>query len=725
MKAGSSLKRDSLAAELERDPQLSTAKRLARKTTLNTHLSQSALDRELAALRSSHAALEAKLKDRDVQITRLEKDNEYLTSREAEEQEEREREVGEMQGRLENVEEELRNVRRLVAEVEGERDDALDERDALERAKEGTVADLQAQVDTMTGQVEHYQSELSECHAQAEANGRLVQSLREQVDTLTEERGRLVGSRNDDAGARVVREELARQTKYIRNLESKNLKLTSEVTSLRERMMSVEVLREEKRAMEKKLGQLDAMRARTVELEAQLEAAEKERKNWASKAAMDFVPAHDVLADLRLQHATLLEEHGVVSAQLNQRTIALQAAEQREFESKDSVADLKNQINALKQSVDRRNRAKAMDEREIGFLKALVASYKAEEFVSTSATSPIGASEHQSDPKDASRIEDLEATLAEYKAANKTLLAQLDTMEQNPIHTASSSRAAKDEELAKERAKKEKLQAELEAALADSSSLTTTVVTHTATIDSLEQQLFELSGEIAGGRHVPPNTRVLCFKDNPMQQYVDLRQEAMDKLKGENEALMQRLFEVEARLGARGPAAGGSGVGDGDGMDVEETMLVGSGSAGAELVPRKSWETEKEMRQKLEEELKQREKRILRLKEIFQSKSTEFRACVTSIFGVKLAFYPNGNVRVTSMYDLNATFVFQPLGSSKTSSDTANLQLVAQGELNPEDVTDLMGYWLGSEQCMPGFMAAMTLQCYETWKKGGGQGEVA
>lgn len=272
----------SICAEETRvpDPQLSTAKRLARKTTLNTHLSQSALDRELAALRSSHAALEAKLKDRDVQITRLEKDNEYLTSREAEEQEEREREVGEMQGRLENVEEELRNVRRLVAEVEGERDDALDERDALERAKEGTVADLQAQVDTMTGQVEHYQSELSECHAQAEANGRLVQSLREQVDTLTEERGRLVGSRNDDAGARVVREELARQTKYIRNLESKNLKLTSEVTSLRERMMSVEVLREEKRAMEKKLGQLDAMRARTVELEAQLEAAEKERKNW-------------------------------------------------------------------------------------------------------------------------------------------------------------------------------------------------------------------------------------------------------------------------------------------------------------------------------------------------------------------------------------------------------------------------------------------------------------
>lgn len=28
--------------------------------------------------------------------------------------------------------------------------------------------------------------------------------------------------------------------------------------------------------------------------------------------------------------------------------------------------------------------------------------------------------------------------------------------------------------------------------------------------------------------------------------------------------------------------------------------------------------------------------------------------------GVKLAFYPNGQVRVTSLYDLNASFVFGP-----------------------------------------------------------------
>ena len=47
----------------------------------------------------------------------------------------------------------------------------------------------------------------------------------------------------------VVREELHRQANYLRTLESMNAKLTV----LRDRQTSVEVLREQKRALEKRL----------------------------------------------------------------------------------------------------------------------------------------------------------------------------------------------------------------------------------------------------------------------------------------------------------------------------------------------------------------------------------------------------------------------------------------------------------------------------------------
>ncbi|RPD73659.1 hypothetical protein L226DRAFT_583613, partial [Lentinus tigrinus ALCF2SS1-7] len=51
--------------------------------------------------------------------------------------------------------------------------------------------------------------------------------------------------------------------------------------------------------------------------------------------------------------------------------------------------------------------------------------------------------------------------------------------------------------------------------------------------------------------------------------------------------------------------------------------------------------------------------------QVFTAKSAEFREALASILGAKLAFYPNGQVRATSRYDLNAAFVFQPNGQGE------------------------------------------------------------
>lgn len=96
--------------------------------------------------------------------------------------------------------------------------------------------------------------------------------------------------------------------------------------------------------------------------------------------------------------------------------------------------------------------------------------------------------------------------------------------------------------------------------------------------------------------------------------------------------------------------------------------------------------------------------------QVFTAKSAEFREAIASILGLKLAFYPNGQVRVTSIYDLSASFVFQPGG------DGARMQLVAQGEGGPQDLPQLMRYWVEEEQCIPGFLASLTLECYDKSK---------
>ena len=78
----------------------------------------------------------------------------------------------------------------------------------------------------------------------------------------------------------VVREELHRQANYLRTLESTNAKLTSELTILRERQSSVEVLKEENRGLEKKMQVLEELRTKVVRLEAEVEAGRREREEW-------------------------------------------------------------------------------------------------------------------------------------------------------------------------------------------------------------------------------------------------------------------------------------------------------------------------------------------------------------------------------------------------------------------------------------------------------------
>jgi mitotic spindle assembly checkpoint protein MAD1 len=109
--------------------------------------------------------------------------------------------------------------------------------------------------------------------------------------------------------------------------------------------------------------------------------------------------------------------------------------------------------------------------------------------------------------------------------------------------------------------------------------------------------------------------------------------------------------------------------------------------------------------------------------QVFTAKSAEFREAIASILGLKLAFYPNGQVRVTSVYDLSASFVFQPApkSSDPVNNEGARMQLVAQGEGGPQDLPQLMRYWVEDEQCIPGFLASVTLECWEKVKREPGE----
>jgi hypothetical protein len=55
---------------------------------------------------------------------------------------------------------------------------------------------------------------------------------------------------------------------------------TAELSALRERLMAIEVLREENCALERRAASVDELRETLVRLEAEVEAARAERKAW-------------------------------------------------------------------------------------------------------------------------------------------------------------------------------------------------------------------------------------------------------------------------------------------------------------------------------------------------------------------------------------------------------------------------------------------------------------
>ena len=105
-----------------------------------------------------------------------------------------------------------------------------------------------------------------------------------QLDELRASTNQGPSSLLPNAGAddswKVVREELGRQAEYLRSLESKNAKMSAELSGLRERHASIEVLREKNRELERKARVAEELRTKVVSLEAELEAARKEREEW-------------------------------------------------------------------------------------------------------------------------------------------------------------------------------------------------------------------------------------------------------------------------------------------------------------------------------------------------------------------------------------------------------------------------------------------------------------
>lgn len=152
--------------------------------------------------------------------------------------------------------------------------------EAMSRNTAQTIASQKSQIAALTRQVSFLDAELASVKRLADERSATIEEIQVQMEDLSS--AQLDVSRHDieqeDWG--VLREELQRQASYLRTLEGTNAKLNSELIILRERQDNVEVIREEKRSLEGKLRVTEQLREQVTKLEAEVQAARREREEW-------------------------------------------------------------------------------------------------------------------------------------------------------------------------------------------------------------------------------------------------------------------------------------------------------------------------------------------------------------------------------------------------------------------------------------------------------------
>ena len=174
----------------------------------------------------------------------------------------------------------MRALRNSYIALREQYTDLEDAHSTLSRNTAHTIATQKSEVATLQQQVEALQEELAEFRQIADQRSHALEELQEQFDDLSVAQANASHREVDDESWTVVREELHRQASHVRTIEAANAKMNAELSMLKQRHANIEVLKEQKRELERKAQGADELREKVVKLEAELEAARKEREEW-------------------------------------------------------------------------------------------------------------------------------------------------------------------------------------------------------------------------------------------------------------------------------------------------------------------------------------------------------------------------------------------------------------------------------------------------------------
>ncbi|KAK1921723.1 spindle assembly checkpoint component Mad1 [Papiliotrema laurentii] len=484
----------------------------------------------------------------------------------------------------------------------------------------------------------------------------------EEVKRKAAEGRREVEDRKED---RVVDEtlakELRRQSQYLSSLKHDHSNLQHEILEARQDKKKLEASERAAKILERQL------RDRIQSLEDQLARSHREMESLTQTFPSDSSAPTEDASVLQQRLSALSELHSKATGE-----IAAKEAEVHDLHARLSAlaADSSYTIRELSQKVKtlendarwaKEGRA-AAEQREELLKREVQALYDSQE------SGPVMPGGVQSDQS--ARVKSLERLVSEYKERVESMSRDSSELEDRLIEGKGLVKQAKLDEA----------QARIDELTAKIQEFETLISELTTANTTLDAEVNDLMRRVASGEYDPSRERCLELKDNPAAKIKAIRNEQLEALKQENEALVAQLENVKS---------GGGKEGDEGFVPVE---------------------TYKRLRAEKEELEKAHAKRLMRLKEIFGTKSKEFLEAVYSLLGWRIKFDESGaDIRLTSMY--------APKGKMgltlKFASQEGHFGTMQMTGALARGLEDTRHFWIVERQSVPGFLAQVTTEMFE------------
>lgn len=573
------------------------------------------------------------------------------------------------------LEKRLRTAQEECRAAKEESEEVQTELEGLDRQYKHRLQEIESKHSTLQKTLSDVRDDLANKESALYTTQNRLSQREMETGQLEGEILRLKAQTGDVDTLAVIKRELSEQVSHIRKLESTNREQNAELKYFRRVHKAVEVVEEEKRALENRVSLMSDIEKKLREAQLQRQILEDERRSWTSyleneggTGKVEFDSPENMARALikeRLENASLLQRIGAVQPEVLEKDEIIKSLEEERSKIRSEMEKVRSSgaTGNDSRAKTRLERQRALAVKEVDLLREQLRTFDSEE--------QTYHSENQFDIIKSQRIADLEALVDQHRTELQSLNTELSSLEnrapaapQSPLKRPREENTD-DHQIGQLSRKNRKLQDAL-------SSLQSTYALLQTEHAALQSQLSSLQQSA--------KTRILSLRANPSDSFEATKISTLTTLRQENEDL---LAQLENRYDA----------------------------AGTKLVPQSTLENLRLEMQELEQQVKDKEKRMLRLKEIFGKKSLEFREAVFSLLGWKTDFRPNGKVALSLNTgndgdEVEECIIFD--GENGTMKIAGGPDSAFALQIRP-----LIRQWVEGRRYIPGLMAGIILSKVE------------